>query len=154
MHKTARLLLATLVGATATVAQAIQPKGYITNETGQQCWYRQAVDPAPSYFHSLPGPHITLTFDDPKCMRDTGQGLGLDIAKMLINNNIVRNHSRPDANFATLPDQMYPSSLLQVRGQCIQSQKYPTRGVAVEYIIAGQAIKAVKHASTVAGCTR
>jgi hypothetical protein len=64
-----------------------------------------------------------LTFDDPRCM--SASEFGLDVNKMMINHVITRWHSHPDAAFKTRVQDLYPTSMMQKRGLCIQSSKYP-----------------------------
>jgi len=85
-------------------------------------------------------------------MRATG--LDAQINRMLIANNVARNHSNGKAKFLTRPDEIRPTSLFQVRGQCIQSETYPNIGVVIEYQTAGQSISAVRHAPAAMGCTK
>jgi len=138
-----------LMGCTLASATG-QPRGYISNESGKNCAYIQITTQGVKYFHSIPGNYSRLTFDDPACMKDTG--LGLDINKMMINNILARWYSHPNAAFATLPSQLRRTSVLQVRGQCMQSATYPIIGVAIEYHIMGNSITSVSHAATAGGC--
>jgi hypothetical protein len=67
-------------------------KGYIQNDKGEKCWYTQIVKEENTYFHgSLKGANGIITFDNPKCMSDSG--LGLDVNKMMINNIIAKWYS-------------------------------------------------------------
>lgn len=156
MPKTSHTALAaatlTVCIALSPQAHALQPKGHITNAAGINCTYRQVKSTEPKYFHDIPGPHNVLTFDDPQCMRATG--LDAQINRMLIANNVARNHAKSDAKFLTRPDEIRPTSLFQVRGQCIQSENYPVIGVVIEYQPAGQSISAVRHGPAVMGCTK
>lgn len=127
-------------------------KGYIQNDKGEECWYTQVVKENNSYFHgSLKGSNGIITFDKPTCMSDSG--LGLDINKMMINNIISRWYSHSDANFQTRVSEMYKGSALQKRGKCIQSKKYPSIGITVDYFIKNNSITGVIHGSSVQGCT-
>lgn len=127
-----------------------QPKGYIMNDSGGQCWYTQTAEYG-AYFHSLPGNRATLVFDNPRCMSDSG--VGLDINRMMINHIIVRPYSHSDASFKSRPDEMYKTSLFQVRGACIQSARYPAISVAIEYFVSGSSIYQVRHAANVGPCS-
>lgn len=127
-----------------------QPKGYILNDYGVKCWYTQTATRG-AYFHTIPGQRATLTFDDPRCMRDNG--LGLDINKMMINNIVARPYSHADANFQSRPAEMFKTSLLQVRGGCIQSGRYPAIAVVIEYLVSGSSIYEVRHAAGIGPCT-
>jgi len=129
-----------------------QPKGHIQNDQGQRCSYTQTTDNDSVYFHGLPGRMGILTFDDPRCM--SASELGLDVNKMMINNVIARWHSHPDAAFKTRVHELYPTSMLQKRGLCIQSTKYPGIGITVDYEIRGNSIVRVRHGGSIQGCQR
>lgn len=129
-----------------------QPKGHIANDSGKACHYSQTTTRGTKYFHQIPGSHSTLTFLDPACMKDSG--LGLDINKMMINNVLARWYSHSGPAFKTEPKQMYRTSVLRVRGQCIQSGKYPGIGIAVEYTIRQNSITEVRHTATVGACEK
>lgn len=107
-----------------------------------------------TYFHSdgITGNSATLIFDDRMCMSDGRTGLGLDVNKMMINNIITRSYSHSDAKFQTRVQEMYPTSLLQVKGSCIQSKTYPLIGVTVDYIIQEGSITQVVHGASAGGC--
>lgn len=63
--------------------------GYIQNDRGEKCWYTQRVDGNSTYFHgSLAGAMGIITFDDLRYMSEAD--VGLDVAKMMINNIIAR----------------------------------------------------------------
>lgn len=128
-----------------------QPKGFIQNDQGGQCWYTQVTTRGAIYFHSIPGTTSTLTFDDPMCMKEGA--LGQDVNKMLINIIIARNYSHSNANYKTRPGEMYKTSVLQMRGQCIQSATYPSIGVLVEYHQNKSAIYMVKHSASAGRCS-
>jgi hypothetical protein len=87
-------------------------------------------------------------------MRDSGLGFGLDTNKMLINNIISKWYSHADAAFQTRKSELYATSVLQVRGQCMQSEKYPAAGVVVEYKTNENSIFQVRHALSVGACQR
>lgn len=145
--------LALLITIQSTgIAGQPQPKGFIATDSGKHCSYTQTTQNGVKYFHELPGTHSTLTFDDPACMKDTG--LGLDINKMMVNNTLARWYSHQDAAFKTTVSNTYRTSPLQVRGQCIQSAKYPSIGIAIEYVVANHSITQVKHAATVGACQK
>jgi hypothetical protein len=137
-------------------AIAQQAKGYIQNDEGKKCWYTQIKTADDTYFHSdgITSNTASLTFDDPLCMSDSGTGLGLDINKMMINNVITRTYSHADADFGTRVSEMFSSSLLQIRGSCIQSGKYPAIGVTVDYIISNNSITGVVHGPAANGCRK
>lgn len=142
----------TIVIATAALllplgeAHAVfQPKGHINNASGEKCTFVQTAEQT-SYFHGVPGQVVTLVFDNPECMENN------DINLMMINNSITRRYAQPDANFATRENELFRTSPLQVRGECIQSKTYPDIGVAVEYVRRAGHILSVKHGATVARC--
>ena len=127
-------------------------RGYIQNDNGKECWYTQVIKENNTYFHStLKGTNGIITFDNPKCMSDSG--LGLDINKMMINNIISRWYSHSDADFQTRVSEMYNGSTMQIKGKCIQSKKYPIIGITVDYLIKDNSITNVIHGSSVQGCT-
>ena len=134
---------------------AQQPKGYIQNDQGEKCWYKQIKKPNNIYFYSegVTSNTATLTFDDSKCMSDSGTGLGLDINKMVINYIITKTYSHNDADFQTRVTEMYKGSPLQVKGSCVQSKKYSAIGVTVDYLISNGSITGVVHGGTAFGCT-
>lgn len=154
MKSTYIYLVFSILAATSIV-HAQQPKGYIQNDNGEKCWYTQTTKESDTYFHSdgVTSNTSTLTFDDPNCMADSGTGLGLDVNKMMINNIITRPYSHSDADFQTRVSEMFPSSALQIRGQCIQSKKYPIIGVTVDYIVKNGSITKVKHGPAAGGCS-
>jgi len=82
---------------------------------------------------------------------DLGE-FGLDVNKMMINNIITRRYSRSDANFQTKANELYPTSMLQIRGKCIQSKTYPAIGVMVYYEIKNNSITQVFHSQSIQGC--
>ena len=126
-----------------------QPKGYITNDQGQKCWYKQTPIPDNNYFHDkLTNTVGRIFFDDSQCMKDSG--IGLDTNKMMINNVISKWYSHSDADFDT--KNPYKTSLYQTKGQCIQSRTYPAIGIAVDYLIRDNSIVMVFHGPTVQGC--
>jgi len=144
------LITSTLVHADTS---KFQKKGYIQNDSGGKCWYAQTVDPKSKYFHgNLAGAVGTIRFDDPACMKDSGIGLGTN--KMMINNTISRWYSHADAAFQTRKQELYPSSLMQKKGSCIQSKKYAPIGITVDYILAGSSITKVLHGTALQGCSK
>ena len=152
-----KTLLATVficIFTQSTTAQGLplgQPKGYIQNDRGGKCWYTQTTAQRTQYFQSIPNKTATLVFDDPLCMKQSE--IGQQANMMMINNTITRPYSHPDAKFMTNPDELFKTSLLQVRGQCIQSATYPSMGVLVEYHQANASIHTVKHAPSLGRCS-
>jgi len=127
-------------------------KGYIQNNNGQDCWYRQSVDKESRYFFGDSTQIVgVLIFDSPSCM--VGSGFDVDINKMMINNIISRWYSHSDAKFKTHAREMYKSSPLQQKGRCIQSSKYPIMGITIDYLIENGSIKEVIHGGSLSGCT-
>lgn len=130
-----------------------QPKGYIQNDRGEKCWYTQRVDGNSTYFHgNLSGTMGIMTFDDPRCMSEVD--VGLDVNKRMINNIIARCYSHSDADFQTRDSELFPSSMMQKRGMCIQSRTYSTIGITVDYEIMDDSIIRVRHGMSVQGCMR
>ena len=93
-----------------------------------------------------------ITFDGPACMSEAD--VGLDVNKMMINNVIARWYSHRDAAFLTRGSELFPSSMMQKRGACIQSKKYPAIGITVDYEIKDNSIIRVRHGSSVQECMR
>lgn len=147
-------ILALLLGSPVFAGPSLfQPKGYIQNDQGEQCWYHQEVVEGSNYFHDGVTANIgVLSFDDPTCM--SASELGQTVNKMMINNVISRWYSRSDADFQTRESELFPTSLLQKRGQCIQSKKYPTTGIVVDYEESRESIVRVRHGMSAQGCTR
>jgi hypothetical protein len=133
----------------AALANNFQPRGHIQNDQGQRCTYTQTTDNDSVHFHgTLPGRMGILTFDDPRCMSVS------DVNKMRINHVITRWYSHPDAAFKTRVQDLYPTSMMQKRGVCIQSGKYPIIGVTIDYEIQGNSIVRVRHGNSIQGCQR
>jgi hypothetical protein len=147
--------LALIIGIMASTSNASADflrKGYIANDEGKKCWYKQTAKNGDKYFHkSLTSNTHTLEFDDPKCMADNGLGLGIN--KMMINNIITRPYSHDDAAFQTRSEELFKGSLLQTKGQCIQSKTYAIIGVTVDYLIKNSSIVKVVHGASAGSCT-
>ena len=127
-------------------------KGYIQNDQGQKCWYKQTIKENNTYFYSsLKDTNCIITFDNPNCMSDSG--LGQEVNIMMINNIISRWYSHRDANFQTRNSELFSGSMFQEKGKCIQSKKYPIIGITVDYLIRNNSITGVIHGSSVQGCT-
>lgn len=159
MHTISHFRASAVVGAAIALAQVayaadgFQPKGYILNDRGDKCWYTQVTDQEGTYFHGkLKGRMGTITFDDPRCMSEAD--VGLDVNKMMINNVIARWYSHSDAAFQTRVSELFPGSMMQEKGFCIQSGKYPIIGITVDYEVQDKSIIRVRHGSSVQGCTK
>lgn len=147
------LAAAIVVSHASLAGDQFQPKGYIQNDRGDKCWYTQATDLESTYFHgTLKGQMGTITFDDSRCMSEAD--VGLDVNKMMINNVIARWYSHSDAAFRTRVSELFPSSMMQKKGLCIQSSKYPAIGITVDYEVRGNSIVRVRHGSSVQGCKK
>lgn len=128
-----------------------QPRGYISNDWGDKCWFKQTTVQRIKYFQTAPNKTATLIFDDPRCMKKSE--LGQDANKMMINNFITNPYASGGAAFQTRASELYKTSLFQIRGQCIQSATFGLIGVAVEYHEANGSIYMVKHAPSVGRCS-
>ena len=147
------LLCLSFVLTASAGSERFQRKGHIQNDMGGKCTYTQTVDEHSKHFHgTLEGVTGTITFDDPACMADSG--VGLETNQMMINNVIARWYSHSDAAFRTKAAQLYPTSLLQKKGKCMQSGRYAAVGVTVDYLVKGDSITGVIHGSSVQGCKR
>jgi hypothetical protein len=149
----ATTMLLSITSLQLHAAGNFQPNGHIQNDRGESCTYTQATDPKSTYFHgTLTSRTGAITFDNPTCMSESD--VGLDVNKMMINNVISRWYSHSDAAFQTRVSELYPGSMMQKKGSCIQSQKYPAIGIAIDYEIRNGSIVSVRHSSSVQGCTR
>ena len=145
--------LALLASVPCAFAQGVQRAGYVISASGAKCAFNQRFENESGYFHgSLKGKRGVISFNDPGCMK--ADSASLDINKMMINNTVGRWYSHADANFLTRAEELFRTSELQSRGQCIQSQRYPTIGITVDYVIQGGAIVEVSHGPAVMGCKR
>lgn len=130
-------------------ANAAQPKGYMSGNMGQKCWYEQQAVQG-KYLIDIPGKYYVLRFLDSKCM--TSVGLEGDINKMIINRTIGKVHSHDDADFGVRKSELFRTSVGQVRGQCMKSGKYPNIAVAVEYMESGGYLTGVTHSIALPPC--
>jgi hypothetical protein len=146
------ILSAVLFFATSDAgSERYSKKGYIQNDNGDKCWYKQTTDTANTYFYeTLEGTVGNIIFDDPQCMSD--KGLGMDVNKMMINNTISRWYSLSNAKFQTRVSEMYNGSPMQKKGKCIQSKTYFSTGITVDYIIKNKSIIQVIHGVSIQGC--
>lgn len=146
----AMVALVVSLGVGQEAAARGQPKGFIQNADGDQCWYRQVtMKDDTRLFKTLTANTSVLAFDEPGCM--WGDAARLDINKTMINNVISRWYSHSDAAFMTRARDLRPARPEQARGVCIQSEKYPMIGIAVEYVGEGT-IEQVYHTAQVVGC--
>lgn len=127
-----------------------QKKGYVQNEQGEKCWYTQKTDTNNTYFHGMQNTVGIITFDNPQCM--SGKGVAMDTNKMMINILISQWYSHSDAKFRTRTTELFKSSALQKKGQCIQSQTYPAIGITVDYFIKDDSITGAIHGQSIQGC--
>lgn len=127
-------------------------KGFIGNDNGEKCWYTQEFKDDVVYFTEKHTQNIgVITFDEPDCM--VNSGLGLDGNKMMVNNLVSKWYSHDDANFKTHAYDLYPTSRLQIKGQCMQSSTYPIIGVLLDYYVSNDSITKVVHGSSMGGCS-
>lgn len=150
------IIFSFLILSMLSQAMAFQPRGQIQNNEGDQCWYTQIEKESDFFIDQLDETKIrVLTFDDPGCMHkgDLGQP-GLDINKTMINNIITRRYSHSDANFQTRVRELYPTSMMQRQGLCIQSETYSSIGVMVYYVIKNNSINRVFHSYSLQGCEK
>jgi hypothetical protein len=133
------------------VAAFDQPRGYITNSEGAECWFNQTTDKR-SRLHSLEADTRRLVFDDPTCAK--ASGWEFEHNARMIGNFISRGYSHKDAAFQTDYSDLMPTSMAQVRGQCIQSATYPNIGIAIEFVAENERIVEVWHTSTIQGCEK
>ena len=126
-------------------------KGFILNDAGEKCWYTQEFKDQVVYFTKKHTQDIgVIKFENTKCM--TRSEFGFDINKANINKIISKWYSHEDANFLTSSEELLPSSMLQIKGQCMQSRTYSSRGVLIDYIIEENSIKEVVHGSSAGAC--
>ncbi len=151
------LMLAVIaISQSVSAREFFLKKGYINNNNGKKCWYTQKTDPENRYFHETMTSNVgIMTFDDQRCMSDPEFGLfGLNAMKKVINNVISGWYSHSDAAFKTGVDELYPGSLFQKRGLCIQSTKYPSIGITVDYEVKNNSIVKVRHGVAADGCKK
>jgi hypothetical protein len=126
-------------------------RGYVLNDSGEKCWFDQQFEDQVLYFFERHAQDLgVMVFDTPGCMADSG--LGLDANKLAVNNLISKWYSHDDAQFKTHPSDIYPSSQLQIKGQCMQSETYPSQGILVDYKIHEGSIVRVTHGGSMGQC--
>ena len=139
--------------------------GFIENARLDRCWYTQTYQEPNPHFMPADLKHTThhdlhlLRFSDPKCMASSlgarGDVLG-DINKSKINQMVTSwflgTVVRRDANFEVYATYSPGKSGFQGHGECIQSKKYPSKGIAIEYVFENDAIKSVIYMGSVGGC--
>lgn len=137
-------------------AEKYLKRGYISNVSGEKCWYAQRTDKNNMYFFGKKHTVGIMTFDDPKCMTAGDLGdLGMGINKTMINNIISRWYSHRDAGFMTKESELFNGSLWQKKGKCMYSRKYPKFvGIVVDYFIENDSIRSLIHGHGVMGCTK
>jgi len=139
-----------VAGGASAGPERFESRGYIENEAGMKCWYRQDIIKNATHFH---GPNIAstvgeMTFDDPACM--TGTGNALDANKSLVNKVLATWYSHPDADFDT--ENLRKTSLYQEVGECMQAKSYAAIGIAIDFVIENGSIVKVFHGPTLEGC--
>jgi hypothetical protein len=137
-------------GVSLAGPEKFESRGFISNDAGEKCWYRQKVIYDAPYFHgeSISGVIGEIVFDDPQCMRDSGDGL--DANKVLINEVLATWYSHPDADFDT--KNLWNFGLYQETGKCMQSRSYAAIGIAIDYVVSDGSIVKVVHGPTLEGC--
>ena len=147
----AAALILLILGQTSPIQgqDRYQREGFIANDAGQKCTFKQTVVEDSTYFQgSLVNTIGEIVFDDPQCMSDSGSGL--DENKKRINQRISKWYSHKDARFDTA--NLYPTSMYQTTGLCMQSRTYPMIGVVLEYFIEDGSIVKVLHGPSLQGC--
>lgn len=153
--KTGAVLAFTALGLLLSAVSMAGPEkfpaaGFVVNAAGQKCSYRQKIIPDALHFH---GDAISttigeMTFDDPTCMKDAGDGP--DANKVAINRLLATWYSHPDADFDS--ENLYKSSLYQEVGVCMQARSYAAIGIAIDYVVEDGYIVRVFHGPTLEGC--
>lgn len=136
--------------------------GFIANGIGEKCWYRQVFEETNPHFMK-PGLKNTtyqevriILFEDPKCMAHTLNDLEIyePINRLMINNVITRwvssTYVRRDADFDTRNLRRHGKH--EARGYCIQSARYPSKGITIEYEGDGESIASVIYMLALGGC--
>ncbi len=132
-------------------------RGFIINGIDEKCWYAQEYFGHKPHFLTekltdLDGQELrVITFENPNCMREELEGLGPEVSRMLnermINTHIstwylgtcVIKNAKFDIDTLRLPGKY------EIRGKCIQSRTYPSKGIAVDYLTRNGSITQVYH---------
>ena len=141
-----------LTTPTIVFSKPFLKKGFINNDDGRECWYKQIEKKNSRYFYGkkLTANTRILTFDKPDCMSNAEFGDFVNIHQ--INNIISKLYSHNDAAWMSEKEQLRSGSLWQKQGQCIQSRQYPNIGIVVFYHVKKNSIVAVSHAMAISGC--
>ena len=127
--------------------------GFIRNGVNEKCTYSQTYEETNPHFMPANMKHTThqdvrtIRFHDTECMANTIDGLNIyePINKMMINNIIsgwfLEAYVTRDASFDTR--NLYHPGKYQARGFCLQSKRYPSKGIAIEYLSDGDNITGV-----------
>ena len=136
--------------------------GFIRNGVNEKCAYTQTYEETnPHFMHANMKQTThqdvrTIRFDDSECMANTIDGLDIyePINKMMINNIIVGwfrgTYVAKDAAFDTR--KIHHPGEYQARGLCLQSKRYPSKGIAIEYLSTGDSITGVIYMLALSGC--
>ena len=149
-----------------TNADTPDPDGSTFNRTGsiyngvdQECTYTQTYEETNPHFMRADMQHTThqdvrtIQFDDPECMENISVN---KIPHLMINNSVsgwfLETYVKKDAAFDTR--NLYHPGEYQSRGFCIQSKKYPSKGIAIEYLYTsdGDSITGVIYMLALGGC--
>lgn len=137
-------------GVSVAGPEKFQGRGFINNDAGEKCWYRQEVIPDAIYFHgdSIASTIGEIVFDDPQCMSASGNEL--DANRTLINEVVSSWYSHPDADFDT--ENLRNLGLHQEVGRCIQSRSYAAIAITIDYVVSNGNITKVVHGPALEGC--
>ena len=134
---------------------------------GHFCPYVQVATAlgSPSYFFDdLTNSDTLIIFDEPGCMNRIDYGGNVDRtalhdasmvhAQNEINRAVASWHGREDAAFLTDLQDLQLNRDMQQRGWCIQSSKYPTVSIAVDYFIDEDGgLTAAIHSGSIGSCS-
>lgn len=140
MKKILIMIMAVLM--LAVTANALQPKGYISDENGDKHWYIQVTEKDSTYLSKLKNKELhVMTFKKP--MEDTF------INHMMITNIIKRWYGVDDCKFKEEPG---AKCLFQKKGVCFQSENYKLIAFMLYYEIENNQIIKIYHAVGMAPC--